>query len=264
MYGKIKRMNRLFDKESNHTLLIPMDHGATVGPIDGIEKISNTIQQYKENLVNGIVLCKGQLNNIELISKCNIPIIMHLSNSSLLSPDTNNKVIVGSVESAVAMGADAVSVHINMGDKYEADMLKGVGKISDECLRWGMPLLAMMYVRGGTIKEDGQNVKMAARLAQEIGADIVKIKYVDFQSLKETIEGVTIPIVAAGGEHSSRIETLKLAKEIMDAGAAGISFGRRIFQDENPKQLIKALSMIVHENRDIEYVNEYIMGEVKE
>ena len=50
----------------------------------------------------------------------------------------------------------------------------------------------------------------------------------------------------------------------MDAGAAGISFGRRIFQDENPKQLIKALSMIVHENRDIEYVNEYIMGEVKE
>ena len=69
MYGKIKRMNRLFDKESNHTLLIPMDHGATVGPIDGIEKISNTIQQYKENLVNGIILCKGQLNNIEIISK---------------------------------------------------------------------------------------------------------------------------------------------------------------------------------------------------
>jgi len=259
MYGKIKRLNKLFNEKSGRTILVPMDHGATVGPIKGIENICETVQKFDTTYVNGIVLCKGLLNNIDLINKCKVPIIMHLSNSSVLSPNENFKTIVGSVESAVALGADAVSVHVNIGDINEPQMLKDFSVVADDCFRWGMPLLAMMYVRGGKEKEDINSIKIAARIAQEIGADIVKVNFTDIETFSKVVSGVNIPVVVAGGAFDDLSKTLYTTKDIIAAGAAGISFGRRIFQHEDPATLIKALSMLVHDNLPIETVKYKIL-----
>ena len=62
--------------------------------------------------------------------------------------------IVCSVKEAVKLGADAVSIHVNVGADDEADMLKDMGEIAKDCNKWGMPLLAMMYPRGKKIKDE--------------------------------------------------------------------------------------------------------------
>lgn len=72
------------------------------------------------------------------------------------------------------MGADAVSMHVKIGAESEEKMLADIGTISIECMEWGMPLLAMMYPRGKNIAvaNDIDHVKLAARVAAELGADI--------------------------------------------------------------------------------------------
>ena len=77
--------------------------------------------------------------------------------------------MICTVEEAARLGADGVSIHVNLGSDYETNMLRDLGKVSRECEEWGMPLLAMMYVRGKNIKTDFQNIKFAARVAGELG-----------------------------------------------------------------------------------------------
>lgn len=253
MYGKMKRLNRLFEKESGTSIIVPMDHGATEGPIKGLTNMGEVISGFKKDVVNAVVLCKGQLNNPDIIQKCEVPIIVHLSNSSNLSPNPNFKTLVGTVEEAVALGADAISMHINMGDENEHTMLQDFGRISDSCYRWGMPLLAMMYVRGPRVVENVDSIKSAARLAQEMGADMVKLKYTgDCESFHEIVDATSIPVIAAGGETMGDVELLKTAYEIRKAGAAGISFGRNVFQNPNPVKITKELSDIIHKNIKVE------------
>ena len=61
--------------------------------------------------------------------------------------------LTGTVKEAAAMGADGVSLHINIGGKEEPEMLEQLGMTADQCHKWGMPLLAMMYPRGENIKD---------------------------------------------------------------------------------------------------------------
>jgi fructose-bisphosphate aldolase/2-amino-3,7-dideoxy-D-threo-hept-6-ulosonate synthase len=97
-------------------------------------------------------------------------LIIHLSASTSLSPDPNNKVTVTSVEKAIQLGADAVSVHVNIGSETEPQMLQELGQISEICSQWGIPLLAMMYPRGQKItsETDVNMVKHAARVGSEL------------------------------------------------------------------------------------------------
>ena len=101
------------------------------------------------------------------------------------------------------VGADAVSVHVNLGAEDEKTMLRILGAIAREAMEWGMPLLAMMYTRGPKVKNeyDVRWVKHAARVGAELGADIVKVVYTGSpETFREVVEGCFVPVVIAGGE----------------------------------------------------------------
>jgi fructose-bisphosphate aldolase/2-amino-3,7-dideoxy-D-threo-hept-6-ulosonate synthase len=174
--GKSIRMERVMNRDSRRTVIIPLDHGVTIGPVEGIIDLRQTVNQAAEGGANAVVEHKGMIRSGHRGYGKDIGLIIHLSASTSLAPDPNKKVLVASVEEALRKGADAVSVHINVGAADESLMLAALGEVSDRCLQWGMPLLAMMYPRGEKI--DDQNkvefVKHAARVGAELGADIVK------------------------------------------------------------------------------------------
>ncbi len=150
------------------------------------------------------------------------------------------------------MGADAVSMHVNIGADSEARMLSDLGRTAIECMEWGMPLLAMMYPRGRNIENEHQveHVSLSARVAAELGADIVKTVYTgDPDSFREVTRGCPVPVVVAGGSKTSDLATLELIEGAMDGGAAGISIGRNAFQHPNPDRFLKAAALIVHQGR---------------
>jgi len=180
-----------------------------------------------------------------------IGLILHLMGSSVLSPDPNDKVMVMTVEEALVIGADAVSVHVNVGAKTDPEMLRVLGEVSRQCMRWGMPLVAMMYPRGKKVKSEHgvEAVKLAARIGAELGADIVKTNYTgDIDSFKQVVEGCPAPVVIAGGpKMDTQEDVLRMVWEAAQAGCAGASIGRNVFQAPDPIKMVRALHRIVHE-----------------
>lgn len=230
-------------------LCIPLDHGISSGPIAGIENIAGLIEQTQDSGLTCILINKGIIK--ALLNPPKIGIIAHMSAATSLGPDPNNKILMGSVREAIRLGADGVSLHINIGSKEEPKMLYKLGLVADECNEWNIPLIAMMYPRGENIKNPHEPsvVAHAARIGAEAGADIVKTVYTgDIDSFKKVVKSCPVPIVIAGGPKvNTDAEILKMCRDVMNAGAIGVTFGRNIFQHKRPNEIIKALHSIIFE-----------------
>jgi predicted phospho-2-dehydro-3-deoxyheptonate aldolase len=256
MIGKKIRLERIIDRNSGKTVIIPMDHGVTVGPIEGLADMRTTIGKVVAGGANGILMHKGIVRAGHRGAGKDVGLIIHLSAGTSLSPDPNAKELVCTVEEAIKLGADAVSVHINLGAETDKEMLRQLGYVSERCLGWQMPLVAMMYTRGPKIQDeyDVENVKHAARVGAELGADIVKVVYTgSVESFAGVVEGCPVPVVIAGGpKMGSDEEIFKMVEGALAAGSAGVSVGRIAFQHKDPTKMVRALSKMVHAGAGVE------------
>ena len=249
-------MERIINRQTGRTIIVPMDHGMSMGPIDGIKDMKSAIQKVANGGANAIVEHKGVVEQGLRGSGPDIGLIIHLSASTSLSPYPNAKTLVCSIEEAIKLGADAISIHVNIGDENEREMLNDFGRISCEARNWGMPLLAMVYPRGAKIPDeyDVKVIKHAARVGDEMGADIVKVSYPGSPELfHEVVSGCSIPVVIAGGaKMDSDRDILEMVKGSIDAGGAGVSIGRNVFQHDHVTRMVKAMSKIIHENGSVD------------
>ena len=255
MIGKKIRLERIINRHTGRTVIAPMDHGVSNGPMKGIIDIDKTVESISQGGADAILMHKGIVEQGHRGYGKDIGLIVHLSASTSLAPNPNNKVIVTSVEKAIQLGADAVSVHVNLGSETESEMLQELGEISETCSYWGIPLLAMMYPRGQKVENehDVELVKHAARVGSELGVDIVKTNYTgDPDSFKEVVEGALVPVVIAGGPKvDTDEELLRMVKDSIEVGGAGVAFGRNLFQAENPGKITKAISEVVHNDLEV-------------
>jgi fructose-bisphosphate aldolase/2-amino-3,7-dideoxy-D-threo-hept-6-ulosonate synthase len=156
------------------------------------------------------------------------------------------------------MGADGVSIHINIGADEEPEMLRDAHSVVESSREWGLPLIAMMYPRGKKIKDENapEVVNIAVRAGAELGADIVKTNYTgDIDSFKYIVKSVHVPVIIAGGPKTDTIQDLfQLVYDSIQAGGKGVAFGRNVFQAEDPTKIVKALSKIVHHDYTVEEV----------
>ncbi len=262
MIGKEIRLERIIDRSTGRALIVPMDHGVSSGPILGITNMKDAMAQVADGGANAVVVHKGVVARGHRKSGPDMGLIVHLSASTSLSPEPNAKTLVCTVEEAIKLGADAVSVHVNIGDDHEKEMLTDLGNVARTASEWGMPLLAMIYPRSARIKDeyDPKAVKHAARLGAELGADVVKVSYTgNPESFRQVVEGCHIPVVIAGGpKMGSDRALLEMVKGAIDTGAAGISIGRNVFQHSNPTRMVAALSMIVHKNATVDQALSYL------
>ena len=250
--GKIIRLERIMNRNTGRTIIVPMDHGVSVGPIDGLVDMRDAVSNVVAGGANAVLGHRGLIRCGHRAEGHDVGLVMHLSASTDLSPFPNSKTLVASVEDAIRMGADAVSIHCNVGDEAEAQMLNDFGKVSTECDRWGIPLLAMIYGRGPKIKNQfaPDVVAHCARLGQELGADIVKVPYTgDIETFSQVVAGCCIPVVIAGGPKvNTTREFIEMVCGCIEAGGAGLSVGRNVFQHENPTRLVSVLNKVVHED----------------
>ncbi|MEE6246341.1 MAG: 2-amino-3,7-dideoxy-D-threo-hept-6-ulosonate synthase [Thermoproteota archaeon] len=249
---KKAKMNKI--TRNDKILIATLDHGLTIGPVDGLKNIDETINNAQKGGASAILTHKGIMKNLK--TSVNIGKIVHLSASTNLSVFQDEKVIVGNVENAIKLGADAISIHINIGSDYDQDMLVDFGQISDECDNSNIPLIAMMYPRGEKITDpyDTKTVSHVARIGAELGADIVKTVYTgSVETFREVVESCPVPIIRAGG---SKVETdkdlLKMVSDSMEAGAVGVSFGRNIFEHKTQEKITRAIASIIFEKKSVE------------
>lgn len=246
----------MMNRDTRRMVIVPMDHGLSMGPIAGLEDMTEIINKIADGGANAVILHKGIVRAGHRGYGRDIGLILHLSGSTSLGPDPLGKVPVATVEEAIKLGADAISVHVNVGAPNEPEQLRSFGEVAEICAGWGMPLLAMMYPRGPKVKSehDPAMVAHAARVGAELGADIIKTNYTGkIDSFKKVVKGCPVPVVIAGGpKMATDRDVLEMASEATKAGGAGVSIGRNVFQHRNPTGMVRALAKIVHEETSVE------------
>jgi 2-amino-4,5-dihydroxy-6-oxo-7-(phosphonooxy)heptanoate synthase len=249
--GRALRLARLTRCEEIPLFIVPLDHTVTDGPFTDARGYDELLGNLANNGVDAIVVHKGRLAHLPEHIYARLSVIVHISASTKYAADPTFKYQVGDVEDCLRRGADAVSVHVNVGSLTEDRQLRQMGEVADACDRVGLPLLAMLYPRGPGIKDHAplDTLLHAASLAVDLGADIVKLPLGGpVSAMKRIIESCPIPVVAAGGAQVSDSEFVTFVADVMKSGARGLAAGRNIFKAPDPAAKVREVRHILHAN----------------
>ncbi|MCK9876691.1 hypothetical protein MXD59_13040 [Frankia sp. Ag45/Mut15] len=238
---------------------MPFDDDLIHGPYGGLADPVEKLRQVTDYV--DAILGFRKLHDLCVDYGIRIPFIMNLTASTVRGEHTR-KVAIGSVEAALQTGCDAVAVHVNFSSRFESSMLEILGRVGEECDHAGMPLLAIMYPRSERAgAEDNYQALKAGdresyssllahcvRIAADLGADMIKTQYSgDPESFQPVVAAALgVPIIVAGGPKIVLQEALANARGAIDAGAAGVCFGRNTYNRTDASGFARQLSDIVH------------------
>jgi DhnA family fructose-bisphosphate aldolase class Ia len=232
---------------------VPMDHGISGYPEKGLEQMDEVVSSCISGGADAIVLQKGALSHyVDLTGWGNF--VCHVSVSTVnAGPRDQYKVRVANAEECLIRGANAVSAQINLGDENEPEMIEDMGMLTSEAMALGLPTLGMIYPRGPHLKiaesDITRGVAHAARVAWELGCDIVKVPWTgDVESFKLVCQAVPIPVFISGGPRGiSFNDLLQIVELSMLSGGSGVCIGRQVFGANDPESCIRALRAVVHD-----------------
>ncbi len=254
--GKSARLDRI-GTGGNH-LIVPMDHGITLGAVTGLADIESTIDAVTRGGADAVLTQKGIAPRVHE-HKNDAGYIVHLNGSTTIGPDERDKRKTGTVKDAIRAGADAVSLHLNVGSQYEPDQITQLAELTSEAEEYGLPVLAMTYARGHDVRDQSnpegyaEDLAHATRLGEELGADIIKTGYSgNPETFQRVVDSTRLPVVIAGGSKGTDLETLSMVRGAVDGGAAGVSMGRSIFQHDQPEGITEAIASVIHDGADPE------------
>src|SRR5688572_10886376 len=228
-------------------VMVRLDHGVSMGPLPGLEDPRAALRAAADGGATCVTMHKGLVPFAAPFAD-RLGVMLHLSASSDSAPDSQDKRIVATVEEALRMGCDGVSIHVNVGSATEARQLEEAGRVATACTEWGVPLVTMAYPRGPKVTNphDPKLLAHAARLAAELGADAVKVPYSgSSETFRDVVQGCPVPVLVAGGPKKGDFKALLAdLKGARKAGAAGASIGRNVFQHPDPKAAVAAVAAV--------------------
>jgi class I fructose-bisphosphate aldolase len=262
--GKLVRLKHIYSRgKGNGTLLfLPIDQGLEHGPRDFFDNPASLDPEYQWKLAvagnySGIALQYGLAAKYIRDYASQVPLVLKLNGKTDIPSDKQPlSPVHTSVEEAVRLGAEAVGYTLYVGSPLQTEDLKQFGEVRRDSERFGMPLIVWAYPRGEAVdakggKESPYAIEYAARVACELGADIVKVnmpvdpgekasaspkpynalKYDMFEAFQRVVKAAgRTPVLLSGGEKTSDEELFQKAEIALQAGATGFIFGRNIWQ----------------------------------
>jgi class I fructose-bisphosphate aldolase len=262
--GKRVRLHRLLYESGarNGTLLVlPIDQGIEHGPVDFFANppSKDPVFQWRLALEGGYnaIACHWGLARMYMKAYAgSVPLILKINGkTNVPSDDEAFSTLTATVEDAVSLGADAVGYTLYVGSPKQGEDIRQLTGVRSACERWGMPLIIWAYPRGAAMEQKGGRdslyaVDYAARLAHELGGDIIKLnvpkkgekdadqpkQYAsldwDFEEgVRRVVESAGRSMVLfSGGSRVSDEDLLDKARLAMENGATGLIFGRNMWQ----------------------------------
>jgi 2-amino-4,5-dihydroxy-6-oxo-7-(phosphonooxy)heptanoate synthase len=245
------RLRRLFRHHPDRLMVVPVDHPVSDGPVlPRGTTLDALVGRLAAAGVDAVCLHKGSLRQVRPERFLDLALVVHLSASTRHAPDPDAKYLVTDVAEAVRLGADAVSVHVNLGADTERQQLEDLGRVGEACDRWNVPLLVMAYPRGPRVTDprDPELVAHAVTAAAELGADVVKTVFPgSVAALREVTASSPVPVLVAGGpRRPEETSTIEFVRDAILGGAAGVAMGRGVFQSRDPRTTAEVVARLVH------------------
>ena len=271
--GKAVRLSRMVNAESNKMMAITVDHATSRGiaPMTGIQDIQSAIDKIAAGRPDAMTMTGG------IQKRCwgphvgsGISVLHKISNYGPTYPTSD--VVFGSVDAAIRMGADAVSMGcMTLGD-YQAEQFARIGEVSEYCDKVGMPLIGHVYPKGESVPKDKrtawENIAYCCRSACELGMDIVKTTYTgDPDSMAKVIACVpsSFRVVIQGGDTPAGLSGeallnyyLTMTREALDAGCGGVTMGRWVWDYKDVTALVVALRYLIHKGYSVRETRELL------
>jgi len=249
--GKRMRMSSIFRPGSGRSVVVAIDHGGIAGPIPGIVNPAPLMRACVEGGADAVLTTRGFVKASSEQWAPTTALILRLTGGFTVLGGRFEEEQISSPETALRYGAVAAAVTVKFGHPREGDFIRQASLVADSCEQWNLPLMIEAMAKGKDLKStDPEGVKLAARAAQEIGADIVKSYYTgDPESFHSVVEGCPAPVVILGGEKTEDLE--QVFTEVhgsIQAGGAGIAIGRNIWQHGDPRAVVEAMVGLVHED----------------
>jgi putative autoinducer-2 (AI-2) aldolase len=249
-WGRTNRLNRIFDPSTGRTVMLAVDHGYFLGPTHGMERPAGALKPllpYADALMATRGLLRSTIDPAWVRS-----VVLRASGSvSITGPTLEDEELVVSIEDALRANASAIAVSVFVGTEHERQTLSNLSRAVDQAQRFDMPVLAVTAMGKELGTEDVRSMSLATRICAELGADFVKTYYAEgFETL---VESAMVPVVIAGGKKlATERDALQLASDAVLAGAAGIDFGRNVWQSPHPQAMLRALRSVVHADATVE------------
>lgn len=257
--GKLIRLKQVL-REDGRTVIVALDHGGIAGAMPGIERPAETIRDAVRGKADCILTTRGFIAHSEEEWRRTTSIMMRITGGFTVLSGKFEEELISSVESALAMAASSVAVTVKFGHPRESEFIRSASLVSDQCERWGVPLMIEAMAQGAIFgkplegKADPNGIAMAARMAQELGADMIKTFYTGSpETFAKVVAGCPVPVVILGGEKTENDEQLfHSIRDSVDSGGAGIAIGRNIWQGGRTCPMVEAMVGLVHENWTVE------------
>jgi fructose-bisphosphate aldolase, class I len=258
--GKRIRLRRILGKPDRRALIVAFDHALVLGPIPGTEDPLGQIRRFAEARVDAILLSLGLIRQFAE-SRLTVevpPVIARIdwTNVWAIMRDGGRGELRSSLltrpEDALRHGADAVLTYMVVGTgdaDFEAKEIARTADVARECERVGIPLIVESLARGNQVENPGDPkwLNLHTRIAVELGADAVKTDYSgNPDSMRSVVEGCPVPILVLGGSRQAAAEdALAVVHGAAQAGAAGVFFGRNVFQADNMHSFLQRARAIL-------------------
>jgi DhnA family fructose-bisphosphate aldolase class Ia len=257
--GKSLRLHRILDRETGRGVVVAFDHGLMLGPIPGISPPRERVRMFLDGGADAVLMSPGVLwATADLLNGRRTGVIVRLDwtnmwrDPKLLGFDEGRSCAIGSVEDAVRWGADAVLTYMFVGladAASETEEIRRNAEVSRACERLGLVHIIEPMARGSRVTRPNSKelVALHTRMAGELGADLIKTDFLDREmDTAEVVSTSLVPVLLAGGPKLSESSALGIIERSVQAGAAGIVFGRNVFQAPDPVVFLREARRIVH------------------
>lgn len=234
------RMQRLFPRHQA-AVICPVDHGLIFprALMKGLEDPVAVMNRLTTQGATGFMMSPGLVKQ----TQAEMGQAPHLSRVMALDgfyEMTNAKEGVGTllatVEDAVRLGVDCVKLLMpwNVSAREKTKLVERLGKVVSEAARWQMPVMIEPVLLG-----DPRSAKVVeaefetARIAYDIGADIIKIAFPGAETTAKLVVELKLPLVIAGGPMTgSYADAVREIEQAVAAGAQGLIVGRNVWSRE--------------------------------
>lgn len=254
--GKRTRLNRIFGHPSGRFLSVAVDHFIAYGEgahgiPAGIRQISRTLEALVAGKPDAITMHKGIAASAWKPFAGSIPLILQ---STIARPDDTVCEQIADAGDAVYLGADALAIAAFICGDAEGDRLRTVADCVRDAVPFDLPVIVHIYPREFAdgvpkVSHRPELVTWAVRCGLECGADVIKTPYCgDIEAFRQIVSDCPVPVVAAGGPKAETLEAaLKMAHEVVQSGARGMTVGRNIWGVPEITKAVRAFSAVIHD-----------------
>ena len=266
--GKAIRLGRVLDPAGGRAAVVALDHGLHLGPVLGAIEAAATLDALTRAGADAFLVSPGLLQAFPsvFVGRGAPGLILRVDWTNRwrapdqLGSDEGRGRMIARAEDAARLGADAVLAYVFFGYEdpdAEARQVEDVARLVWDCDRLGIGCILEPMPRGHRADQDpyrAEHIALAARIACELGADVLKTDYSgDADSFGLVTAASFRPVLIAGGPRvSTDRAVLTMVAGALAAGARGVFIGRNLFQAPDPGSLMRVVRAMVHDGLDVD------------